>query len=129
MSKYWQTFILTDLQHEAGEAPRVVVHDDSSTMTDHLNSASNRNQRCKRPLLPAVALVDMNKHADAENGDEDGVGNKVWLILEDAPLDVACFEVTFSPASLLRSIGGHCLLFVSKPWTECSGVVKQDVWW
>jgi hypothetical protein len=27
--------------------------------------------------------------------------------LEDAPLDAACFEVTFAPSSLLRSIGSH----------------------
>jgi hypothetical protein len=27
--------------------------------------------------------------------------------LEDAPLDAACFEVTFAPSSLLRSVGSH----------------------
>jgi hypothetical protein len=60
----------------------------------------------------------MNNHANAENGDEEGVGGEVWLVLKDAPLDVACFEVTVAPASLLRSIVGHCLLFVSKSWVE-----------
>ena len=110
-----QAFELTDLQHEAGEAPRVVMHDNSPTVTDHLDGAANSNQCSERPLLPAIALVDVNKHANAEDGDEDCVGGKVWLVLEDAPLDAACFEVTFTPSSLLRSIGSHCLLFVSRP--------------
>jgi hypothetical protein len=88
------------------------MHNDSAAVTDHLNSAANRDQCCKRPLLPAVALVDMNKHADAEDGDEEGVGGKVWLILEDAPLNTACLEVALSPTSLIRSIGSHCLLLV-----------------
>jgi len=105
---------LTDLQHESSKAPRVVVHDYSATVTDHLNSAPNRNQCSKRPLLPAVALVDVNKHTDAENCDKDCVGGEVWLVLKDAPLDAACFEVTFTPASLLRSVGRHRLLFVRK---------------
>jgi hypothetical protein len=35
--------------------------------------------------------------------------------LEDAPFDVACFEVAFAPASLVRSIGRHCLLCESMP--------------
>jgi hypothetical protein len=34
--------------------------------------------------------------------------------LEDAPFDAACFEVTFTPTSLLRFIGSHCLLFRNK---------------
>jgi len=109
---------LTDLQHEAGEAPRVVVHDDSPAVSNHLNGAANSDQRSECPLLPAVALVDVNKHADAENGDEDCVGGKVRLVLKDAPLDAACFEVAFAPTSLLRFIGSHCLWFGSKPWVD-----------
>lgn len=115
MSNCSQAPELTNLQHEASKAPWVIVHDDSSTMTDHFNSAANRNQCSKRPLLPTVALVDVDNHADAENGDEEGVGGEVWLVLEDAPFDVACFEVTFAPASLVRSIGRHCLLCESMP--------------
>jgi len=118
MSRCSQAFELTDLQHKAGEAPRVVVHDNSSTMADHLNGTANRDQCSKSPLLPAVALVDVNKHADAEDGDEDCVGGKIWLVLEDAPLDAACFEVTVAPTSLLRFIGSHCLLFGIKPWVD-----------
>lgn len=109
MSNRAQAPELTNLQHEAGKAPWVIVHDDSSTVADHLNSAANRYQCSERPLLPTVALVDMNDHADAENGDEEGVGGEVWLVLKDAPLDVACFEVAFAPASLVRSIGRHYL--------------------
>ena len=115
MSQLSQAYGLTDLQHEASEAPRVVVHDDSPAVSDHLNGAANSDQCSERPLLPAVALIDVNKHADAENGDEDCVGGKVWLVLEDAPLDATCFEVAIAPTSLLRFIGSHGLLFESKP--------------
>ena len=124
MSKCSQAFELTDLQHKASEAPRVVMHDNSSAMANHLNGTANRNQCSKRPLLPAVALVDVNKHADAENGDEDCVGGEVWLVLEDAPLDAACFEVTLSPTSLLRFIGSHCLLFRNNPWLTSRKVIE-----
>jgi len=78
-------------------------------MTDHLNGATDCDKCRECPLLPAVALIDMNKHADAEDGNEDGVGCKVWLVLKDAPFDAARFEVAFSPASLVRSVGRHCL--------------------
>ena len=115
MSQHSQDCELTDLQHEAGETPRVVMHDNSPTVSDHLNGAANSNKCCESPLLPAVALVDVNEHADAENGDEDCVGGKVWLVLEDAPLDATCFEVAIAPTSLLRFIGSHGLLFESKP--------------
>jgi hypothetical protein len=92
---------LTDLQHEAAETPRIVVHNESSAVADDLGGAAESDQSCERPLLPAVALVDMNKHADTEDGDEECVGLEVWLVLEDAPFDAACFEITLAPASLL----------------------------
>lgn len=98
---------LTNLQHKAGETPWVVVHDNSSTVADHLNGTANRDQSCECPLSPAIALVDVNKHADTEDGDEYGVGGQIGLVLENAPLDTACFEVALAPASLLRFVGRH----------------------
>lgn len=32
----------TDLQHESGKAPGVIVHDETTAVTDHLRCASKR---------------------------------------------------------------------------------------
>ena len=92
---------LTNLQHEPIETPRIVVHDDSSTVTDHLRNTSKRDQTRERPLLPAVALIQMDQHAGAENGDEESVCDQVWLVLEDGPFDGAGFEGALAPTALL----------------------------
>ena len=81
-------------------------------MADHLGDASKCNQACESPLLPSVALVDVDEHADAEHGDEDGVCYQIGSVLEDAPFDRACLEGALAPASLLRFVGRHCSLFV-----------------
>jgi hypothetical protein len=117
--------VLTNLQHEAGETPRVVVHNNPSAMADHFDGAADCNQCRERPLLPTIALVDMNKHADAKDGDEDGVGWEVGLVLEDAPFHRTSLKVALAPTSLLRFIGRHCMLFVEsfcKREVECDRV-------
>ena len=64
---------LTNLQHEPLETPRVVMHDKSSAVADHLRRTSKSDQARERPLLPAIALVQVDQHAGAEDGDEEGV--------------------------------------------------------
>lgn len=77
------------------------MHDDSSTVADHLRNTSKRDQTRERPLPPTVALVKMDQHAGAEDGDEESVCDQVWLILEDGPFDRAGFEGAFAPTALL----------------------------
>lgn len=81
-------------------------------MADHLDDATKCDQACERPLPPSEALVDVDEHADAKDGDEDGVRNHVGSVLEDAPGDGACLECALAPTSQLRFVGRHCSLFV-----------------
>ena len=77
------------------------MHNDSSAVADHLGNTSKRDQTRERPLLPAVALIQMDQHAGAEESDEESVCGQVWLVLEDGPFDGAGFEGALAPTALL----------------------------
>jgi hypothetical protein len=77
------------------------MHDNPSTIANHLRSTSQSDQTSERPLLPTIALVQVDQHAGAEDGDEEGVCDQVWLVLEDGPFDGAGFEGALAPTALL----------------------------
>ena len=101
--------MLTDLQHESSETPRIVMHDDPASVADHLRSAPEGEQRGEGPLPPAIALVEVDEQADAEDGDEEGVGGQAGLVVEDGLVDGAGVPVAEVPDALFGIGGRHCL--------------------
>jgi hypothetical protein len=91
---------LTNLQHKPLETPRIIMHNEPSAVPDHLRSTSKSDQACESPLLPTIALVQVDQHAGAEDGDEERVCGQVRLVLEDGPFDGAGCEGAFAPTAL-----------------------------
>jgi hypothetical protein len=83
------------------------MHNKPSSVADNLRSTSKSDQARKSPLLPAIALVQVDQHAGAEDSDEESVCGQVRLVLEDGPFDGAFFEGAFAPAALLGVVGRH----------------------
>lgn len=74
------------------------MHNDSSSVSYHLGNATEREQNTESPLLPSICLIDVDNHAQAEDGDEYGVGGQARSIFEDGPFDAAQFERTIPDA-------------------------------
>jgi hypothetical protein len=91
---------LTNLQHKPIKTPRIIMHNKSSAVTDHLRSTSQSDQARESPLLPSIALIQVDQHAGAEDGDEERVYSQIRLVLEDGPFDGAGCEGAFAPTAL-----------------------------
>lgn len=86
---YWCTCNHDDLYHEGREGERVVVHDDSSRISDNLGQAASNHKGHEPPTLPSDAEVDMNAHGQREEDEEDGVCWEGGSVLVHAPGDRA----------------------------------------
>lgn len=74
-----------DLNDEAVEVKRVVVHDDAPHVADDLYETSKNHENHETDLFPSDSKVNVNEHGDGVHDEEDNVGGEPRPILVHAP--------------------------------------------
>jgi len=83
MGKKRRGYQLTNLRYKPWETKWILPHDNPTSIADHFCDAAQENRRREKPCPPSEALDQVDDQSDAEERDENGVGDARGSVFED----------------------------------------------
>ena len=92
--------IFTNLHHEACKVERILIKQDSATITDHLSNTSSDHAGRKPYRSPFDPFGDLDDHADTKEGDPSGIEAQNRSVIQDAGTERAKSKGAISIGSI-----------------------------